>query len=105
MWEKLSKFILSNRLLILILFFIITLFMGYKASHVRLSFAGTKALPTTDTAFARYKEFKKNFGEDGSVMVLGIQSPKLWTPNTFNSWSKLNSDLKVLPGVKDVLST
>lgn len=79
--------------------------MGYKTGQVRLSFAGTKALPTTDTAFTRYNKFKKNFGEDGSVMVLGVQSPKIWKLNTFNAWSTLTSDIQKLHGVKQVLSS
>lgn len=105
MWEKLSKFILSNRLPIIVFFVLVTIFMGYKTSQVRLSFAGTKALPTTDTAFTRYIEFKKNFGEDGSVMVLGVQSPKIWELNTFNAWTTLSSDIKKLHGIKQVLSS
>ncbi len=105
MWEKLSKFILSNRLPILIAFLIVTVFMAYKASEVRLSFAGAKALPTTDAAYSRYNQFKKNFGEDGSVMVLGVQSSKLWQANTFQAWKKLDSDVKKLKGIKQVLST
>ena len=105
MWEKLSRFILSNRLSIILFFFLITIFMGYKTGQVRLSFAGTKALPTTDTAFTRYNKFKKNFGEDGSVMVLGVQSPKIWELNTFNAWSTLTSDIQKLHGVKQELSS
>lgn len=104
MWEKLSKFILSNRLPIVLVFLVVTVFMAWKASQVRLSFAGSKALPTTDTAFARYTQFKKNFGEDGSVMVLGVQSPALWKVETFNAWRKLDADINNLHGIKQVLS-
>jgi uncharacterized protein len=104
MWEKLSKTILENRVTILLLFIVVTIFMGWKASQVRLSFAGTKALPTTDTAFAKYTAFKKNFGEDGSVMVLGVQSDKLWNVSTFNDWRTLGADIKKLHGIKQVLS-
>ena len=104
MWEKLSKFILSNRLAILIVFIVITGFMAKQAVQVKLSFAGTKALPTTDSSFTSYTLFKKNFGEDGSIMVLGIQSPHFWQKKTFNSWKKLGEDIQKLHGVKGVLS-
>jgi hypothetical protein len=104
MWEKLSKIILSNRLPIILIFLVITAFMAVTASKVRLSFAGTKALPTTDTAYAKYRNFRERFGEDGSVMVLGVQSPKLWNHKTFNAWHKLDSGIKGVKGVKQVLS-
>ncbi|MBC7913623.1 MAG: Fis family transcriptional regulator, partial [Pyrinomonadaceae bacterium] len=78
--------------------------MAIQASNVRLSFSGTKALPTTDTAFTRYTIFKKTFGEDGSIMVLGVQSPNFWQKETFNAWRDLTTDIQKLHGIKQVLS-
>lgn len=105
MWEKLAKFILSNRFSILIVFLLLTVFMAFKASQVRLSFSGSKVLPLTDSAFVKYNAFKEKFGEDGSVMVLGVNSPDfLQKKETFNAWRALTDDIQKLEGVQQALS-
>ena len=53
MWNNFSKFILSNRIAILVVFFLFTVFMAWKASYVKLSFMGSKILPLTDSAFIK----------------------------------------------------
>ena len=78
MWVKLSKAILQNRIALIIFFVVATIFMAYHAKNLKLSYSGAKILPLTDSVFVKYNEFKKTFGEDGSVMVLGIQSPDIY---------------------------
>jgi len=104
MWNNFSKFILSNRIPILVLFFVLTLFMAWKASFVKLSYTGSKILPQTDSAFISYNDFKSKFGEDGNMMVLGTSSPKLMNKEMFNDWSELASELQKLEGIKQVVS-
>lgn len=104
MWEKLSKLVLSNRLTVFFIFLAISIFMGWQASKVQLSFAGSKVLPLTDSAFNVYNEFKSRFGEDGSILVLGVQSPKMNEFQTFNDWKKLTEDINKLHGIQQTLS-
>ena len=104
MWEKLSKFVLTNRLTVLFIFLAISIFMGWQASKVQLSFSGSKVLPLTDSAFNVYNEFKSRFGEDGSILVLGVQSPKMDDFQTLNDWRKLTEDIKQLHGIQQTLS-
>ncbi len=104
MWNNFSKIILSNRIPILVVFFVLTVFMAWKASFVKLSYTGSKILPQTDSAFIRYNDFKSKFGEDGNMMVLGISTPKLMSKELFNDWSILASELQKMEGIKQVLS-
>lgn len=104
MWNNFSKFILSNRIAILVVFLVITLFMAWKASFVRLSYTGSKILPLTDSAFIKYNQFKSLFGEDGNTMVLGLSSPKLMKKELFNDWSALAAEIQKTNGIKQVLS-
>ncbi len=104
MWERLSKFILANRISLLLFFLIATAFMGWKAAQVKLSFNAGKVLPLTDSAFVQYNSFKAKFGEDGSIMVLGIQSEKLFQKDFFNDWLKLNNDIRQIKGIREVVS-
>lgn len=104
MWNNFSKIILSNRIPILVVFFVVTLFMAWKASFVKLSYTGSKILPQSDSAFISYNNFKSKFGEDGNMMVLGISSPKLMSKELFNDWSELAAEIQKLDGIKQVLS-
>lgn len=104
MWEKLSKFILAKRYILLVFFLLATAFMAWQGSKVRLSFNAGKMLPLTDSAYIRYDQFKQKFGEDGSVMVLGIQSDKLLQRDLFNDWLKLNNEIQQIRGIKQVVS-
>ncbi|WP_225871288.1 efflux RND transporter permease subunit [Pedobacter cryotolerans] len=104
MWVKLSKAILQNRIALIIFFVVATIFMAYHAKNLKLSYSGAKILPLTDSVFVKYNEFKKTFGEDGSVMVLGIQSPDIYKKENFNKWATLTQEIQKLNGIKGVLS-
>ncbi len=104
MWTTLAKFILSKKQFILIIFILITLFFGYKASQVKLAFNPGKILPTTDITYLDYQKFKEKFGEEGNAMILGVQSPNLFQKDFFNSWHKLTNQLQKVKGIKKVLS-
>ena len=104
MWNNFSKFILSNRIAILVVFFLFTVFMAWKASYVKLSFTGSKILPLTDSAFIKYNNFKSQFGEDGNMMVLGVSSPDLLKKEQFNEWKALAAEIQKVEGIKQVLS-
>lgn len=105
MWAKLSRFILNNKISISLFFLLATAFMAYKAKDLKLSYAGSKILPLTDSVFVKYNEFKQNFGEDGSIMVLGIQTPQIGKKATYNKWRQLSEDINQLKGIKGVLSS
>ncbi len=105
MWEGFARMILRNRIVILLIFIGLTLFMGWQAKDLKLSYAGSKILPVTDSAFVKYNAFKEQFGEDGSIMVLGIQSPDIFKTTLYNQWVNLAASLKEVKGVTNVLST
>jgi predicted RND superfamily exporter protein len=78
--------------------------MIYETCQIKLSYDFARVLPSDDPAYVGYMEFKQKFGEDGNVMVMGFSSPDLFKPELFNDWSKLNSRIKSIQGIKDVLS-
>lgn len=104
MWAKLSNAILKNRTLLILFFIAITLFMGWQAKNIKLSYAGSKILPLTDSVFVKYNAFKQKFGEDGSIVVIGVKSDKIFQKETYNKWAQLSNELQKLNGVKGVLS-
>lgn len=104
MWRRLGQFILKYRFLLLTLLLASTALMGYWGSKVGMSYEFTRAIPTNHPANLTYQEFKKKYGEDGNLLVIGIQTDKLFTENMFNSYADLNRRLKKVNGVEDLIS-
>jgi predicted RND superfamily exporter protein len=105
MFKRLAKLILRNRYLLLIIIFIITAFMGWQATHIQLSYEFAKILPASDPDYQAYQQFKEKFGEDGSVMFIGIQDSSMQQLNKYNAWWKLGEDIRKLDGIEAVVST
>ena len=104
MWQKLGSLILKYRVLILLLLLAATSFMGYHASKVQMSYEFSKAIPTDNPKYQAYQAFRKKFGEDGSMLVVGIQTDKLFRENFFNDYRALIASLQQVNGVEDILS-
>jgi hypothetical protein len=104
MWNKLGHFVLKNRLILLIITISLTALMGYFASKVQLSYEFAKAIPTNNPEYNTYLEFRKKFGDDGNLLVAGIETDRLFTKNIFNDYSNLSREIKKIAGVDDVLS-
>lgn len=104
MWYRLGQFILKYRLPLLIILAGLTGFMAYHASKVQLSYDFTRAIPLNNPKYKAYQEFRKKFGEDGNMLVIGIQTEKLFEEKTFNAYYNLQRDLKKIKGVDDIIS-
>jgi len=103
MWRSLGKFILKNRILLLIVVIASTVFMGYHAKQVQLSYEFAKAIPVDNPKYKIYQEFKKQFGEDGNLLVVGIQTAQFFTQDIFNSYATLQRNLRKVEGVEDII--
>ncbi|HRZ76838.1 MAG TPA: MMPL family transporter [Bacteroidales bacterium] len=103
MWTRLVRIILRQRLLNLIVLGLLTLFMGYHATTVKLSYEMKSVLPTDDPTSIDYREFRQTFGEDGSVYFIGIRDPRIFSLEHFNAWYDLMEDLRAMDGVEQVV--
>ncbi|MBT8326344.1 MAG: MMPL family transporter, partial [Bacteroidia bacterium] len=104
MWEKIANTILRNRRALIIFLVIATGLLAYQASKVQLAYDNPKFIPDNDPDYIAYEEFKKTFGDDGSVMVVGIDNPKLHELDFFNAWYDLTEKLDSTENIKQVLS-
>ncbi|HEY8927653.1 MAG TPA: MMPL family transporter [Mucilaginibacter sp.] len=103
-WKKLADLILKKRAIVLTIVILSSLFMGYQASKVRITFAGGKVLPVTDSAYIRYNEFKRLFGQDANTMVIGFKSPKIFDKDVYNDWHTIADNIKKIKGINGVIS-
>lgn len=104
MWTYLARLILRRRNWNLAIIVILTIFMAYHARQVSLSYEMTQMLPATDSTRIIYDAFKKTFGEDGSVIFIGMQDPNFRQVDEFNDWYDLTEEIQAIPGVEGVLS-
>ena len=104
MWEKSARFILRQRLYILIVIGLLTAVMGYYAQFAEIRYDFAKLLPVTDSTYIEYENFKTLFGEDGNVLFVGVTDENLYELDHFNAWYDLGEKLKTLNGVEEVVS-
>ena len=104
MWNKLATYIIRYRFWWVALVLVSTIFMVYEAKKIELSYQFARILPANDPVEKEYQDFRKLFGEDGSVMVIGWQDPGLFQADKFQDWCKLSQRIKETTGIKNVLS-
>lgn len=104
MWHRIAAFIIKFRVFLLVLLLVVTGIMGWYASKVELSYEFTSAIPTDNPKYIAYQNFRKEFGEDGNLMVIGVQTDKFFDPSFFNDYAALVSKLEKVRAVENVLS-
>jgi len=104
MWVRLSNIIIKNRLVLLIILGLITVFMGYQARTVTMSYELAKVVPMDDPDMIKFMEFKELFGGDGNMLALAIKDSSIFEVTNFRRFKYLSEELKKLKGVTQVLS-
>ncbi len=104
MWSFIAQRVLKNRLVFIIIVILITAFMGYKAQDVELDYHYAALLPKTDSTYIDYQTFQKKFGDDGNVMIVGVNDSNFFKVNKFNDWIKALDSVQNVNGIESVLS-
>lgn len=105
MWSRVASFILRNRLFILAIIAIITVFFGYYAlTALKVDNRVGNTLPKDDPIQMDYENFKLQFGEDGSTLVIAVQTDSLYTESNFKKWRELGYQILKIQGVDNVVS-
>ena len=104
MWQTIARIILRNRVAILVAIGLITVLMGYKATSVKIRYDFAALLPMTDSTLINYKAFKQKFGEDGDVLVIGIENERLFRKDVYDAWFDLGEEMRQLDGIEQVIS-
>ena len=104
MWQRLAKLVLKNRLILLLILFGVTVVMAFFAAKIKMSYEFSKAIPADNPKYQDYLAFKKKFGDDGNVLVIGVKTDDFFKLKNYQSFVKLNNELKKVPYVENVLS-
>ncbi len=105
MWNSLASIILRNRLFIIAIVIILTVFFGYFAvTSLKVDNKYGNTLPKDSKPQADYLKFKEQFGEDGSTLAIAIHSDSLYTEQNFVKWQDLAFKILEIGGVESVIS-
>ncbi len=103
-WNWIGAHILKFKITILAILFFATTWLAFTASQIQLSYELAKILPQSDEQFQLYESFKKKYGEDGNVMVIGLENPNLFKTTEFDEWNQLFTKIKKESGIKSILA-
>lgn len=101
-WQVIARIILKARIPILVVTILATIFMWFNRSTERSHNFG-KIVPENDPEFVFYEAFKKEFGDDGNVLIIGIEGD-FFQKEYFNTLFALTEALKEVDAVTDVVS-
>jgi uncharacterized protein len=104
MWIRVSRIILRNKILLLTFLALITIFLGYHARKVEMSYEYASMLPKKDRAFQDNQKFIEVFGEEGNLIIIGIQDSTFFEFDKFQKWKTLCNNLLKVEGVENLLS-
>lgn len=103
-WTWIIRVILRHRFAVLAVIALITAYFGYKAVSIQMTYEMTNLLPENNETYQNYKRFKKQFGEDGRIIALGVRNPEIFQLEEFNRWYDLGNEIGKLKGVQEVVS-
>jgi predicted RND superfamily exporter protein len=104
MWKSLGEAVLRFRFLLLGLLLAGTVFMAWHASQVKLSYEFSRAIPSDNPKAADYQSFRNTFGEDGNLLVIGVETERFFQKDFFEDYRRLQSDIRAVAGVESILS-
>lgn len=104
MWTRIAHFILKFRLPLIIALGVITLLMANLAQKIEISFDFSKVVPEDDPEMVFFQQFKDMYGEDGDLMVIGVNDSALFTTQNFLKFKYLSEEIGKIDGVSQVIS-
>ena len=103
-WTRVSRIILKNRYLILILIAIITTLLVFQMKNMRFSYTEANLLPENHEVNIQYNKFLEIFGEEGNLVLLAVKDSSVFTTDKFNAWNSLAKSFDSLSEVEFTLS-
>ncbi len=92
-WGIVSRIILKNRILILLLIVATSFVLFTQTKNIKISHTEANMLPSDHPASIVYSNFLKIFGEEGNLIILAVKDSTFFTPDKFNNWNALSKRL------------
>jgi predicted RND superfamily exporter protein len=103
-WDYIASKILRNRVFLLILVLLFTIFMSFQWKNMRFTFTEANLLPDDHEVNIQYNSFLDKFGEEGNLVVLGFKDKNFFTEKNIKAWEKFIAEVKKDKAVELTLS-
>nr|WP_315124064.1 MMPL family transporter [uncultured Capnocytophaga sp.] len=103
-WGAVAGLILRNRIAFLLFLAVITGLLAIQWKNVRFTFTEANMLPDDHPVNMEYKHFLNKFGEEGNLILIALDDPKIYTPEVLNHWIDLSNQLKTFNQIDAVIS-
>jgi predicted RND superfamily exporter protein len=95
-----ENLVFGRRRLVLALFLLVTVFMAYSASHLRIDAGFAKLLPLEHEYMKTYVEYRDAFGGANRVVIaIRAREGDIFTPKFFEVLQQVTDDVFFIPGV------
>ncbi|MBD3872187.1 MAG: RND family transporter [Acidobacteria bacterium] len=100
MKTMLENLIFNNRRLVIAIFIILTIFMMYEASHLKIDAGFAKLIPLKHEYIKTYVEYRDQFGGANRVVIaIKAREGDIFTPRFFEVLAELTDDVFFIEGV------
>ena len=103
-WDFIARFILRNRIVLLITLVLFTIFMGLQWNNMRFTYTEANLLPDDHKINQEYNSFLEKFGEEGNLVVIGFKDSTFFTEKNILLWENFISEIKKDKAVDFTLS-
>lgn len=103
-WELIAGIVLRNRITILVIIFLLTVFLGFQWRNVGMTYNEANLLPKNHPANKDYTQFLNTFGEEGNLVVIGIKDATFFTPKAYKAWNEMMASIKKHKEVELIVS-
>ena len=103
-WPSVASTILRYKLFVLLFVIGFTVFLGTQWQHIRFSHSGANLLPDNHEVNLKYNTFLEKFGDEGTLIVIGVKNERLFTPDILNKWNALSTTISNYPAVSTTIS-
>ena len=95
-----SGFLITNRILLLIITSLITVFMGYRAAQINLSPGFDKSIPFTHPYMEVFNKYRGMFGGENRITIfIRDESGNMFNPAWFKVMDNVTQDVLVMENV------
>ena len=100
MTKLIENIIFGNRKVMVALFILLTIFMAYQASHLKIDAGFAKMLPLEHPYMKTYVEYRDAYGGANRVVIaVKAQEGDIFTPHFFEVLAEVTDEVFFIPGV------
>lgn len=104
MWRTLTIRILRHRRPLIFILLLLTGLLAWQAKDAEITYELNNVVSPTDPDLVYFRQFRRTFGEDGNVLLIGLADARVYQLAEFTALRELTQALGRVPGVQHVLA-